>query len=294
MSTGLHKDLAVAEIHPTVSLEYANTAARTGDTSLTTADKGRIARQTDNDTYWLLQDETPTWIQITASMALHALGGLSHSADTLANLNSKISDATLIDTGDSRLSDARTPTAHNTSHQSGGSDAIKLDDLAAPDDNTDLDASTSKHGLLKKLGGGTTDFLRADGAWAAPTFGASYQTAISTAESSTTSSTFQDKATLTTPTLPAGTYRVGWRCLRNNADKPGETRLYNATDAALLGGLHQLRMPNSPTNYWVASGFAEVVFATSGSKTFKIQWRDVDGGNAQYVKDARIEIWRVA
>jgi hypothetical protein len=29
---------------------------------------------------------------------------------------------------------------------------IKLDDLGAPDDNTDLDASTSKHGLLPKLG----------------------------------------------------------------------------------------------------------------------------------------------
>lgn len=42
----------------------------------------------------------------------HTLGGTGHSADTLANLNAKVSDATLIDTGDSRLSDARTPTAH--------------------------------------------------------------------------------------------------------------------------------------------------------------------------------------
>jgi hypothetical protein len=44
----------------------------------------------------------------------------------------------------------------------------KLDDLVAPDDNTDLNASTSKHGLLPKLGGGTANFLRADGTWAAP------------------------------------------------------------------------------------------------------------------------------
>jgi hypothetical protein len=48
------------------------------------------------------------------------------------------------------------------------SGAIKLDDHAAPDDNTDLDATTSAHGLLPKLGGGTANFLRADGAWAAP------------------------------------------------------------------------------------------------------------------------------
>ena len=42
----------------------------------------------------------------------HALGGAEHSADTIAALNAKVSDATLIDTADSRLSDARTPTSH--------------------------------------------------------------------------------------------------------------------------------------------------------------------------------------
>jgi hypothetical protein len=50
--------------------------------------------------------------------------------------------------------------------------ATKLDDFAAPDDNTDLNATTGAHGLLPKLGGGTTDFLRADGAWAPPAGGA--------------------------------------------------------------------------------------------------------------------------
>ena len=44
---------------------------------------------------------------------------------------------------------------------------VKIDDLTAGDNNTDLDSSTSRHGLLLKLGGGTTNFLRADGAWAA-------------------------------------------------------------------------------------------------------------------------------
>ncbi len=46
--------------------------------------------------------------------------------------------------------------------------SVKLDDTAEPDDNTDLNAGTDKHGLLPKLGGGTTDYLRADGTWAAP------------------------------------------------------------------------------------------------------------------------------
>lgn len=47
--------------------------------------------------------------------AAHAVGGAVHTADTLAHLNTKVSDATLIDTGDVRLSNARTPLAHNQS-----------------------------------------------------------------------------------------------------------------------------------------------------------------------------------
>ena len=44
----------------------------------------------------------------------------------------------------------------------------KLDDFGTPDDNTTLNATTTYHGLCPKLGGGTTNFLRADGSWAVP------------------------------------------------------------------------------------------------------------------------------
>jgi len=42
--------------------------------------------------------------------------------------------------------------SHHLTHESGGSDAIKADDLAALDDNTDLNASNAVHGFLPKLG----------------------------------------------------------------------------------------------------------------------------------------------
>lgn len=58
--------------------------------------------------------------------------------------------------------------SHNTRHQAGEDDAIKLDDLAAPDDNTDLNASTSAHGLLRKLSNTATEFLNGQGDWATP------------------------------------------------------------------------------------------------------------------------------
>ena len=48
---------------------------------------------------------------------------------------------------------------------------VKLDDFTAPDDNTDLDASTSKHGLLRKLDNDDTHFLDGKGAWATPAGG---------------------------------------------------------------------------------------------------------------------------
>jgi len=45
--------------------------------------------------------------------------------------------------------------------------AIKLDDFAEPDDNTDLDFDTSKHGLVPK-GTNVGDYLKDDGTWGTP------------------------------------------------------------------------------------------------------------------------------
>jgi hypothetical protein len=63
---------------------------------------------------------------------------------------------------------AAAPALHSTSHKSGGTDAVKLDELAAPTDITTLNATTGQHGLLPKLPGGTTTFLRGDGSFATP------------------------------------------------------------------------------------------------------------------------------
>lgn len=57
------------------------------------------------------------------------------------------------------------PQAHASSHQSGGGDSIKLDDLASPDDNTDLNVTTAAHGLVPKAPDNINQFLRGDGTW---------------------------------------------------------------------------------------------------------------------------------
>jgi len=52
---------------------------------------------------------------------VHNIAGTKHNSSTLAELNTKISDAALDDSGD-----PRTPSAHKASHQDGGSDEISV------------------------------------------------------------------------------------------------------------------------------------------------------------------------
>lgn len=47
-------------------------------------------------------------------------------------------------------------------------DELRLDELQPPLDNSDLDATTSAHGLLPKLSGNANEFLDGDGAWSVP------------------------------------------------------------------------------------------------------------------------------
>jgi len=79
MSTGLHKDLEILEIHRVQCLEYANSTLREGATGLDADDIGRVARQTDDETYWVLTDNSPvTWKLLTGDPS--ALTSEAHKA----------------------------------------------------------------------------------------------------------------------------------------------------------------------------------------------------------------------
>jgi len=115
---------------------------------------------------------------IESAAGAHDLGGASHIADTLANLNTKVSDATL-DSEANRDAAIATHKGDASAHHTKYTDAeavaaaktVKLDDFNAPDDNTDLDASTSRHGLLPKLDGTATKYLDGSGAFSTPAGG---------------------------------------------------------------------------------------------------------------------------
>lgn len=82
---------------------------------------------------------------------------------------------------------------------------IKLDNLGTPDDNTDLNASTSRHGLLRKLSGNTNEYLAGDGTWAVPGGGAnSNHSPVTVNDTTTVNLTITANQLLSAVVIPSG------------------------------------------------------------------------------------------
>jgi len=104
--------------------------------------------------------------------------GASGGSDTTAihdNLAAEISAITektaLAGTDKIILEDSAAGDAKKMAQIANVGTGIRLDDLASPDDNTDLNALTTKHGLLKKLDNDPTHFMNGQGNWVTPSGG---------------------------------------------------------------------------------------------------------------------------
>jgi len=181
--------------------------------------------------------------------------------------------STICQGNDSRLSDDRTASGLRTA-----TTVVSVSTATAPSAGQVLQASSST-----------------SAAWATPAtvvFGQDYQYAESLARSTTTSSVFQTKVTLTTPAL-TGTYRVAWTAgygMDSTSNRRIAARLYNSTDAVELD-IKSVR-PSVTTVTESAGGFAQVTF-TGSAKTFLVQFRALDGTSVA-IENARLEFWRVA
>ena len=136
----------------------ANTWARLAKS----ATSGHSLMQGADEPYWGYPDHT----------AIQNIGTNAHSViDSFIASKAQASGLASLD-GSSVC--VQEPKLHAARHASGGADAIKLDDLAAPDNNTDLDASTSAHGLMPKFPN-TKTWLRGDKSWQKNSWGVDFE-----------------------------------------------------------------------------------------------------------------------
>jgi hypothetical protein len=236
---------------------------------------------------------------------------------------------------DARLSNARTPTAHASSHQPGGGDAMAVDAVAGTgslrtlgtgaqqacagndarlsDNRTDANAihknvSAEISTITEKVTPVAADLLVIEDsaasnakkrvqignlpAGSAPIFGRDYASGVSEANSTTTSSTYQDKVSLVTGAL-TGTYLVEWQCEMTiaSANRLHRCRLYDATAAAEL--CNDDHRPSIANAWKLASGFALVTFV-GAAKTLKIQFASQNNSTTVTIRRARVVMWRVS
>jgi len=123
------------------------------------------------------------------------------------------------------------------------------------------------------------------------TFGSEFYEESSDGESSTTSSSWQEKIEIENLDIgPAGKYRVGWYAEIRNSSTSGSVEarvLVGGTTVAL-----EVLEPQDGSNYYDFSGFYYYTHV-SGTVDIEINWRQIDTGTA-YIRRARIEIWRVS
>lgn len=128
-----------------------------------------------------------------------------------------------------------------------------------------------------------------------PTFGSQYQYADSSAPSSTTSVVFQNKLTLTTPSIPAGSYRLGYS-YRWGLSQTNNQRFFIAQILADANQVyyHQ-QSTHAPENQHRTSGFVDLTYGSSGTHTYQVQWARLGTATpTATIQDVRLEFWRVS
>lgn len=123
-----------------------------------------------------------------------------------------------------------------------------------------------------------------------PAFGGEYQFESDEPESTTTSETFQNKVTLTTPSIPAGNYRITSHAeiTNDSGDKPVVVQI--VLDASLTNDFFYA--PKFEDEYLPFQSF--VFFAlTAGVHVLEIEFAATSEGGTAKIRRARLEIFRV-
>jgi hypothetical protein len=127
-----------------------------------------------------------------------------------------------------------------------------------------------------------------------PVFSSFFQQASSDVESTTTSTTFQNKVTLTTSSLVSGTYRIGWMYEwsynSTNSNFQARVQLNNATDLMI----HIQEPKDGATNQFHQAGGFYYAVGISGVQTIDLDYSSSVVNSTSRIRRARLDIWRVA
>jgi len=127
-------------------------------------------------------------------------------------------------------------------------------------------------------------------------FGSEYDYAESEGESSTTSDSYQQKLRLTTGTVPAGTYRIGWSFEYSSTEDKVDCgfRIELDDTTAINEIVPPPKKKYSDGAYDILSGFKHTSL-TNASHIIDVDYKaniDAELGTT-YIKNTRLEIWRV-
>lgn len=124
-----------------------------------------------------------------------------------------------------------------------------------------------------------------------PVFGTEYATDGDESETTTTSTSGSEKASLDITSVPAGTYRFGWYYEWRRNTTGNDYRATIELDSTTTIMLHSEESQDS--NSWhPASGFIHVTL-TSGNHSFTFEHYGESSNNTSYTRRLRMEIWRV-
>jgi len=188
--------------------------------------------------------------------------------------------------------------AAGTSNLASPSDHVhglpKLDNLNAPDDNTDLNATTSAHGLLPKLSDDSNQFLDGDGSWQTQVYGRESYSNSSWGENNTSSTSPVQKLRLTTPALEGGNYEIKWsyESVGANLNDDIKQRIEIDDTIEIMANHQESNSKYSDDQWRHHAGF------WYGAMSATIHNIDLDhwspSGETSYIRRARISIKRVS
>jgi len=127
-----------------------------------------------------------------------------------------------------------------------------------------------------------------------PVFGQNYQFAQAEARTTTTSTSFQNKVTLSAIGLPAGNYRIACNFAW---DYPSTARFFLGRmfldGATLLWNMSQAPGNTGTALFNSASGFNQIAL-TAGDHAFTLDYCTSNAGSAAGIQNARLELWRIS